>query len=43
MDYLNYKIQAHVRVYEENKLEEKNDTYWNSFVVKVQVWRIIIL
>ena len=34
MDYLSYKMQAHVRVCEENKLEEKYYTYWNSFVVK---------
>ena len=29
-------MQAHVRVCKENKLEEleKNDVYWNNFVVK---------
>ena len=27
-------MQAHARVCEENKLEEKNNTYWNNFVVK---------
>ena len=36
MDNLNCKAQAHASVCEENKLElkEKNDTYWNNFVVK---------
>ena len=34
MDNLNCKIQAHARVCEENKLEEKNDAYWNNFAVK---------
>ena len=35
----NYKMQAHARVCEDNKLEElkleeKNDTYWNNFAVE---------
>ena len=36
MDNLNCKMQAHARVCKENKLEEleKNDAYWNNFVVK---------
>ena len=35
MNNLNYKMQAHARVCEENKLEEleKNDAYWNNFAV----------
>ena len=34
MDNLNCKLQAYVRVCEENiELEEKNDAYWNHFVV----------
>ena len=32
----NCKMQAHARVCEENDaLEEKNNTYWNNFAVKV--------
>ena len=27
-------MQAHARLCEENKLEAKNDTYWNNFAVK---------
>ena len=37
MDKLNCKLQAHVRVCKENKLElelDKSDAYWNNFVVK---------
>ena len=34
MNNLNFKMQAHARVCKENKLEEKNDAYWNNFVVK---------
>ena len=34
MNNLNYKMQAHARVCEENKLElEKNDAYRNNFAV----------
>ena len=33
MDYLNCKMQAHTRVCENNKLE-KNDAYWNNFMVE---------
>ena len=34
MGNLNCKMQAHVRVCEENKLEEKNNSFWNNFAVK---------
>ena len=35
MDNLKCKMQAHARVYKENiEFEEKNDAYWNNFVVK---------
>ena len=27
-------MQAHARECKENKLEEKNNTYWNNFTVK---------
>ena len=27
-------MQAHARECKENKLEEKNNTYWNNFAVK---------
>ena len=36
-DNLNCKMQAHARVHKENKIElkeNKNDTYWNNFVVR---------
>ena len=34
MDNLKCKTQAHARMYEENKLEEKNDAYWYNVAEK---------
>ena len=44
MDKLNCKLQAHVRVCKESKLElelelDKSDAYWNNFVVKMWALR----
>ena len=33
LNNLNCKMQAHVRVYEEN-IENRNNAYWNKFMVK---------
>ena len=34
MNNLNCKMLAHARVCKENKLEAKNDAYWNTSAIK---------